>query len=411
VDYYEVLQVSPNAEFEVIQAAYRRLSMKYHPDRNYASSECNQKMRSLNAAYGVLSNPARRAEYDRTFRRSSACNEGISFTCPHCHNTVSQTTGLDGDICLCPVCHRKVRLCKKRAQKPAQDTPQERVDEGWKNVVKDSPKSSDTHSSFTKQALRNLREKHKKLRKAGNGVAYAGIPVVMLLLLLTLVFPAGSFLQSTFAVLFLFGIPVVYLTRLIVMRVVDERMEPVKLNYRFNDRTSEEYGRLIQALNVLSDAHVWTLSESQNGGYVRSSKVLFGVKTPKLLKSNVNPACLLIGTDKYWFFPDCVVSFEGGEYYASRFSKLSLDLDDATVYDGQEVIGYRWHHSRVDGGPDRRFRTNYQIPTYRDVFNTYRALVLNIGGDNTILIANKKSGDKGFESLASQYQRYSALIT
>lgn len=64
VDYYETLQVSPKAEPEVIEAAYKRLALKYHPDLN-ATPEATRRMQELNAAYAVLSNPERRAEYDQ----------------------------------------------------------------------------------------------------------------------------------------------------------------------------------------------------------------------------------------------------------------------------------------------------------------------------------------------------------
>jgi hypothetical protein len=63
VDYYEVLQVSAAAEPEVIQAAYRKLCTLYHPDVN-KSPLAEEKMRLINEAYGVLSDPSRRAEYD-----------------------------------------------------------------------------------------------------------------------------------------------------------------------------------------------------------------------------------------------------------------------------------------------------------------------------------------------------------
>jgi curved DNA-binding protein CbpA len=63
-DYYEVLQVSPNAEAEVIQAAYRRLAMKWHPDRNPGDSLAASQMKLLNEAYGVLSDSTKRREYD-----------------------------------------------------------------------------------------------------------------------------------------------------------------------------------------------------------------------------------------------------------------------------------------------------------------------------------------------------------
>src|SRR5438132_13854568 len=62
-DYYEILQVHGAAEPEVIQAAYRRLSLKYHPDV-YHGADAQQRMALLNAAYAVLGDPAKRASYD-----------------------------------------------------------------------------------------------------------------------------------------------------------------------------------------------------------------------------------------------------------------------------------------------------------------------------------------------------------
>jgi molecular chaperone DnaJ len=63
-DYYEILQISPNAEQEVIEAAYKRLAFKYHPDRN-TDPGCEERMKLLNEAYEVLSDVAQRAVYDQ----------------------------------------------------------------------------------------------------------------------------------------------------------------------------------------------------------------------------------------------------------------------------------------------------------------------------------------------------------
>lgn len=64
-NYYKLLQIDPSAEPEVIAAAYRRLAMKYHPDTNSDSAEAKARMQALNEAYAVLSDPVRRAAYDR----------------------------------------------------------------------------------------------------------------------------------------------------------------------------------------------------------------------------------------------------------------------------------------------------------------------------------------------------------
>lgn len=63
-DYYRLLQVDPDAEHEVIAAAYRRLATKYHPDIN-PSPDAEVRMRDINAAYEILRDPEQRAAYDR----------------------------------------------------------------------------------------------------------------------------------------------------------------------------------------------------------------------------------------------------------------------------------------------------------------------------------------------------------
>lgn len=62
-DYYTILQVAPQAESAVIEAAYRQLARLYHPDVN-AAPEALARMQAINDAYAVLRDPARRAEYD-----------------------------------------------------------------------------------------------------------------------------------------------------------------------------------------------------------------------------------------------------------------------------------------------------------------------------------------------------------
>ena len=68
-NHYAVLQVSPDAEPEVITAAYRSLARLYHPDRN-RSPDAVHRMAQINIAYDVLSDPARRAAYDQSRQAS-----------------------------------------------------------------------------------------------------------------------------------------------------------------------------------------------------------------------------------------------------------------------------------------------------------------------------------------------------
>jgi curved DNA-binding protein CbpA len=61
---YRVLQVDPSAEPEVIDAAYKRLALRYHPDRNLNDPLAADKMKQINEAYRILGKPALRGVYD-----------------------------------------------------------------------------------------------------------------------------------------------------------------------------------------------------------------------------------------------------------------------------------------------------------------------------------------------------------
>ena len=67
VDYYELLQISPNAEMETVHRVFRMLATRYHPDN--AETGDIDKFLLLNKAYETLSDPAARAEYDTSYQQ------------------------------------------------------------------------------------------------------------------------------------------------------------------------------------------------------------------------------------------------------------------------------------------------------------------------------------------------------
>jgi len=77
-DAYKVLQVDPEADLDVIKAAYRRLAQKYHPDRALNASDADEaagRMVEINAAWDQLRDVTRRIEYDRRRRMSASFQE------------------------------------------------------------------------------------------------------------------------------------------------------------------------------------------------------------------------------------------------------------------------------------------------------------------------------------------------
>jgi len=65
VDYYELLEVERGADATTIKSAYRKLAMKYHPDKNGGCKENEAKFKAVSEAYDCLKDPQKRAAYDR----------------------------------------------------------------------------------------------------------------------------------------------------------------------------------------------------------------------------------------------------------------------------------------------------------------------------------------------------------
>jgi DnaJ-class molecular chaperone len=68
-DYYQILGIEKDAGEKQVKEAYRHLAFKYHPDRNQGDPKALEEMKSVNEAYAVLSDPAKRREYDALRQR------------------------------------------------------------------------------------------------------------------------------------------------------------------------------------------------------------------------------------------------------------------------------------------------------------------------------------------------------
>src|SRR6478736_1860765 len=70
-NYYELLGVAKDASEQDIKSAFRKLSLKYHPDRNPDDKIAEEKFKEINEAYQTLGNPEKRQEYDLGGSRNS----------------------------------------------------------------------------------------------------------------------------------------------------------------------------------------------------------------------------------------------------------------------------------------------------------------------------------------------------
>ena len=76
-NYYNVLGIERNADQNEIKKAYRKLAMEYHPDRNPGDKKAEERFKLISEAYAILSDPQKRAEYDR-FGKAGSARGGFS---------------------------------------------------------------------------------------------------------------------------------------------------------------------------------------------------------------------------------------------------------------------------------------------------------------------------------------------
>ena len=86
LDYYAILEISPQASDEEIKKVYRQLALKYHPDRNQGNPEAEIKIRQINAAYEILGNPETRRSYERL--RFGGYKPGTEPSGPEAEDTI-----------------------------------------------------------------------------------------------------------------------------------------------------------------------------------------------------------------------------------------------------------------------------------------------------------------------------------
>lgn len=126
----------------------------------------------------------------------------------------------------------------------------------------------------------------------------------------------------------------------------------------------------VEAGGAVQDLTTW----KRNAGashIVRKKPTILDFKLPSAVTSNVTPPALHVGTQVMYFLPDVALVDDGRTVGAVAYSNLSMVWQDSNfIEEGQvprdaQIIRHTWKHPNKNGGPDRRFRDNRQIPVCR----------------------------------------------
>jgi len=91
-------------------------------------------------------------------------------------------------------------------------------------------------------------------------------------------------------------------------------------------------------------------------------------RVPPLLKTNILVPCLSLGKQKLYFLPDQVLFQKHSNVSAIPYSKLTIRqknikfIEELQIAPDSKKIGRTWRFVNIDGGPDRRFRSNRELP-------------------------------------------------
>jgi hypothetical protein len=179
------------------------------------------------------------------------------------------------------------------------------------------------------------------------------------------------------------------------------RRNTIRLDYSMQHRQAVQYKKLLRCLDDLAPAKMFEIVPCGGGVFEQSSAASFRIELPRYLECNCEVYCLAVGGERYYLTPDCVLIFTGGDFFTLQYRKVSLATNNVRGWLRRTIYEYQWRHSRVDGGPDRRFKNNYQIPVPRKItepLHQYGVITFHMGRDEFSVLTDTSGSLSGFEA-------------
>jgi hypothetical protein len=191
-----------------------------------------------------------------------------------------------------------------------------------------------------------------------------------------------------------------------------------QLIYELNETVQQDQAVLEDSLTNLAKSHVvWrviaksrTYDWKHNAGaghLVQRNRAMVNSSTPPRVKSNISFKCIDLGSIKLYFLPDLLLCWEGGTFGAVAYDDLVLEqgttrfIEDEQVPSDGRQIDQTWRYVRRDGGPDRRFNNNAQLPVM--LYGTIA--LISSKGLNILLNTSNVEASATFAKLLLDFQK------
>jgi len=206
----------------------------------------------------------------------------------------------------------------------------------------------------------------------------------------------------------------------------DKQRKTVVILYELENNSEKAFAAFSQAFKAVASAHrIWNIDTAgftsdwkRNAGASRlvdRKPARMTYRAPAVVKTNVSVPAILGGKRNIYFFPDVALVTEGKRVGAISYDQLNVLWSDSIFVESDKVpadanvIGYSWQYANKNGGPDRRFNNNRQIPTVR-----YQQMSLEDGGRFQKVLQLSKNCDRSdfdfaLKSLAIQVRELKAI--
>ena len=221
--------------------------------------------------------------------------------------------------------------------------------------------------SMADAIVKDISEKTAKARKSIVLAVCAAIGVGMLYVLNP---NAGMMVSPTVLLGFALGAWIDSFTRVAV------------LMYAMDEAARLRFQSIVDSFGKLSTSNrVWhiplagkiesMMQWKRNAGasaVVRRNEIQLSVGLPSVLRCNIDVSKIPIGKRTLFFFPDFMLILDGRRAGSVSYQTLTIDIEKTTfIEDGavprdSKIVGTRWRYPNKNGGPDRRFKNNRQLP-------------------------------------------------